>query len=117
MTKLISPLNGSLQTIHTQLQKLFYEKRRQEESEDKICWDDLRSTGEDNTAPNKICFRWETDLPESYFELSETEDFCKPQIIRTKLTSVEVGNLKVNQRYYWRVNGSASYCFYTDGNL
>ena len=117
MTKLLEPLNGSLQTIHTPFQSLFYRERWQEGLEDgeKIDWDHLKSTGENNSSPRKVCFRWETDLNESVLELSETEDFRKPLLIRTERTSAEVGNLKADQKYFWRVNGCESYCFFTDG--
>ena len=115
MTKLISPQNESLQTIHTRFQSLFYRERWQEESAEKIDWDHLKCSGEDRTAPQKVHFRWETEFPESVFELSETEDFRQPRIIRTEQNSVEMGNLKADQQYYWRVNGCVPQSFFTDG--
>ena len=117
MTKLISPRNGSLQTIHTPFQSLFYRERWQEDLEegDKLDWDHLKSTGEDNSSPQKICFQWETELADSAFELSETEDFRNPLLIQTEQKTMEIGNLKADQRYYWRVNGCEPFCFVTDG--
>ena len=115
MTKLIFPQQGSLQTIHTPFQSLFYRERWQEEAEEKIDWDQLRSTGEDHSSPSKICFRWETEEARSVFELSDTEDFRNPMIIQTEQTSVEIGNLKADQKYHWRVNGCEPYHFFTDG--
>ena len=98
MTKLIFPQQGSLQTIHTPFQSLFYRERWQEEAEEQIDWDQLRSTGEDHSSPSKICFRWETEEARSVFELSDTEDFRNPMIIQTEQTSVEIGNLKADQK-------------------
>ncbi len=115
MTKLISPQHGSLQTIHTPFQSLFYRERWQEEAEEKIDWDQLKSTGEDNSSPQKISFQWQTEEEKSVFELSETEDFRKSLAIRTEQKTVEIGNFKADQKYYWRVNGCAPFCFFTDG--
>lgn len=116
MTKLVLPQQDSLQTIHTPFQHLFYLERWQENLEegDKIDWDHLKSTGEDNSSPQKIRFRWETDFAGSVFELSETEDFRNPLVIRTERKTVEIGNLKADQKYFWRVNGSEPYRFFTD---
>lgn len=115
MTELICPRNGSLQTIHTPFQHLFYRERWQEETDEKIDWDFLKSTGEDNSAPRKVCFQWETALPESVFELSETEDFCQSRVIHTEQKCIFLGNLKADQAYFWRVNSSEVFSFTTDG--
>ncbi len=114
MTVLLQPENYSRQSVHTDCQRRFYREKTQDVNND-IDWAHLKKTSVDHTRPQPVLFHWETDEPTSLFELSESRAFYQPRQIHTERKTLAVENLKVEQEYWWRVNGSESRCFVTDG--
>lgn len=114
MTVLRYPESGSIQSTHTPEQREFYQRNRESETTADFEWANLKKESEDKSAPQKIKFVWDTDAAVSVFELSETADFADPIKIQTEETAVYVGNLKIAQTYYWRVNGCEPFSFTTE---
>lgn len=113
MTRLISPQDGAEFDLMTLHQRAFSGQMKK----NIIPTDWLnpeRREGEDYTFPNRPVFLWESDLAEDVFELSDNAEFERPVTVRTCEKSAAVGNLRVGQRYFWRVNGCRARSFTTD---
>ena len=111
VTKLIFPQNHSVQKVLTEKQRYL----KAEGSAGQLDWMNLkRSDGEDDTLPGKVDFSWECEETESLFELAENAAFDGARVIRTQETHISIGNLKMDQAYYWRVNGGEAFSFRTE---
>lgn len=111
MTSLLAPENKARIDLHTACQRSFQGGGEV----GKIDWQNLnRSEGEDCTFPMKVEFSWLTDEAASVFEIAENPEFTDARVIHTKENTVHVGNLKMNTRYFWRVNGSDARTFMTE---
>lgn len=111
MTKLLHPENMAIVELRTDCQKNFTGGQNVGE----IDWMNLkRGEGEDCTFPKKAAFSWESDREGSVFELSENEDFSDAVSMQVAGNSVQIGNLKANQKYFWRVDGCAPHTFSTE---
>ncbi len=115
MTVLQFPCNHSRQSVHTECQHKAYRERTQNPEDEKFDWAHLKKTAEDRTMPRSICFQWEIDAPVSLFELAENRDWQQAKQVRTEEKMLVLENLKAEQAYWWRVNGSEPFCFVTDG--
>ncbi len=117
--KYISPENGAVISLLTEQQRELDAQRRRAVADEEgklpaIDWLNLERSGrEDLTAPKKVEFVWEAD-GEVLFELAEDADFSR--IFCSKTTgagSIAVGNLRIGQDYYWRLNGGEASHFTT----
>lgn len=67
------------------------------------------------TYPNTLKLTWDEQEKTNEFkvEISETENFINAFHLFTNESFCEITNLKVNQKYYWRVNSGNTHCFQT----
>ncbi len=114
-TRLIAPQNGAAVALQTDIQKQFHARTMREETLQPQDWLALtRSQDQDHTFPCKVHFSWETEELASVFEISQNEDFANGKKIKTAEKELALGNLYAGWTYYWRVNGSQSFCFHTE---
>lgn len=111
MIRLLSPRNGETVFLLTEKQRRF----RSQGCAGGLDWLNLQcSEGEDCSLPVKVEFIWEGGNGEYLFELSENVEFHGARMIRTNEKNVRVGNLKMNQQYFWRVDGAEACSFRTE---
>ena len=114
MTVLLTPVNGSVETLHTAIQKEFYGRNRESEQTADFEWANLKMEEEDHSAPREIFFSWSTKEAVSVLELAETADFKDALRVEVAGQDTYIDNLKIGQKYFWRVNGSEPWCFTTE---
>lgn len=114
MTSLLYPKNRAEVTLQTAEQSGFRRRSRTGNASAPFDWLNLQRSGEDCSVPPRAEFYWETDRALSRFSLSECPDFTGAYVRQTTETSLTVGNLKVGQTYYWKVNDSEVFTFTTD---
>lgn len=112
MIKLIYPINNTVVSLATDIQRNFLATDRDVAAE-VIDWLNLkRREGADASFPLPVVFKWEAD-GESVLEISETPDFA--DVLRYRATNAaSVYNLKAQTRYYWRVDNSETQTFETE---
>lgn len=118
MAGLLQPADGASVTLASDKQQAFTKLRLEKpvdgEALPPVDWLHLERSGkEDLTAPEKVEFTWESDGV-SVFELAEDAEFL--HVVKTAEilgNGIRVGNLKIAQTYYWRVNGSMPFRFTT----
>ncbi len=111
MIKLIRPVEGETVELLTEHQRAFSARG----DVAPIDWLNLkRSSGEDCTFPKKAEFLWEGEAEQAVLEISERADFAGAWKIPAQGGRAAVGNLKMNTRYFWRVNGSEARSFTTE---
>lgn len=115
MTRLLSPANGDILPVFNNQQREFSRGDQVPQDYGDFLWYALeRKKDTDYTWPERVLFRWESDCPESVLELSETPDFSKVRTVNAVGNEILLNNFKVNQKYYWRVNGCEAGWFTTE---
>ncbi len=117
MTKLISPAQNSTQLLLTDRQREFIALYNRNIRPDTIRWLHRGEPALPDYSIEKrgVTFLWETDAPTSVFELSENADFADPVLrITTAESSLNVENLKIAAKYFWRINGCTPSLFFTE---
>jgi len=119
---LLSPTDGSDISLQTPSQKYFLENI--EQFAQNANWRTVVPAAKaDMSAPQPICFSWETDDgAEALFRLSDTEDFS--HVIYEGKGEEHLGtyrlilnNLEVGKKYYWCVGNSRRQSFETTRDL
>ena len=114
---LIYPENHSVIDTHTDIQNQFIDLIEEQGISSALDCLLPRKDGTELTFPKSVRFTWESDGSESYvFELAENDEFSRSYAVRTSDTFLEVVNLKIGQKYYWRVNGGECRTFETKNN-
>ncbi len=109
MVKLIYPENGSVVSLHTDIQKSYislgYENVPEEIRVPK------EFDGTDRSFPEPVVFSWKSEMPEEFvlWEKCSGKIICKT----VALNELAVVNLKINTEYLWTV-GDASGWFRTE---
>jgi len=114
MANAIFPQDGFIFDTHTDIQNTFIEKIHTQSIEAALDW--LRTVKNDTerTYPRPLEFRWENDGSEEYaFELAERADFGDSAVTVTRENTLSVENLKIGQKYFWRVNKGEARSFET----
>lgn len=114
MAILVSPLRGEKVQIQTSVQKEFLKKSNQTNKND-IDWLNLKNSGnEDRTFPKKVTLKWSATTEKSIVELSESADFENCRRYETNKNELEIENLLLGHKYFWRVNNSDVSFFTTE---
>ena len=117
MIELILPENGSLIDTHTETQNTFIRMIKEKGIDEALEWLLPVKDDKECSRPTEIKFEWKCDDAQEYtFELSESDDFALAETIKTKEKFLYVTNLKIGQKYFWRVNGCEPSCFETLDN-
>ena len=106
---LLTPADGETVSVVTDIQREFMRQVREYGGVDNIT---MKIPSGENSHPNWVTLVWETVEKRSVVEVSETPDFADPMTIVTNNQQTLVENLKIDQTYYWRVNGCAPFTFY-----
>lgn len=114
--KLLFPKNGAVVDTHTPYQNTFIEKIRKEGIDRAIEWLEPIKAGREISYPAPTVLEWDSDEPKFTVELSKREDFSEGAVITTTEKSIAVYNLEIGTLYFWRVNGSEPFTFYTENN-
>ena len=102
----IYPKDNLIVDTHTDIQNSFIEKIRSEGIDAACDWLNTVKNGREQSYPKSMNFRWEKDGSDKYvLEVSEDMEFIDPFKIETERNFYSMGNLKIGQKYYWRVNG------------
>lgn len=105
--------SGETVVLHTAVQDEFIQKINQNGINDAIEWLETCDRTRDLTHPNPVKFEWEAEAEHSVFAISEYDDFRDAKIYKTQEEVCVVENLKIGQRYYWRVNRGEVFHFET----
>lgn len=118
MASLIFPEDGYVFDTHTDIQNTFIEKIRTEGTDAALEWLLTVKNNVELSYPRVLSLAWEADGSPSYTaEVSEDADFADPFLtVTTEDTTCEIENLKIGQKYYWRVNGGEARSFSTLAN-
>ncbi len=118
MAKLNYPENDFIFDTHTDIQNTFINKIHEEGTEKAIDWLYTVKNKQECSYPRAIELSWETDGSAAYIlEISENEDFSVSTCIKTNENVYFLDNLKIGQKYFWRVNGGEGRCFTTLLNI
>ena len=117
MTTLIYPLNEAIVDTYTDIQNEFIDLIRRDGITAALDWLLPKKDGTELSFPEPIRFSWEGAEDGGYtFEISENEDFSSSYREKTADPFFVMTNLKIGQRYYWRVNGEDYRTFVTRDN-
>ncbi|MBE6542470.1 MAG: hypothetical protein E7672_08525 [Ruminococcaceae bacterium] len=117
MKKELHPDNNSVIDTHTDIQNSFINKIRTEGITVALEYLLPIKNGRESSYPATVRLSWIPDGETSYnFEISENEDFSDAFCAVTAEPSFTLTNLKVGQKYYWRVNCGDAYTFETEDN-
>ena len=101
--ELTVPLDNTIVQRHSKLSRLFLNKSSDERNA-LMCDQKYRKPLECRYYPIK--FAWNSDSKETFtLQISENPDFKNPIEIKTKKKYYRLQNLKMAQKYYWRVLG------------
>lgn len=115
MTKLITPIKGSIIAISNNLQRKYINEDEHDFNHDMINWaHSERYKEQDDTFPQLNLFQWESDGGEAEIEIAEHMDFTETRKIKVTGSSVYLHNFKAAAVYYWRVNGCEPALFRTE---
>lgn len=99
--------------LHTKIQDTFIKKVRQSGIDEALEWLGNCKNTQNESWPAPVKLQWDTESGDAVLEISEYMDFHNAQICKTQGGSCEVNNLKIGQKYYWRVNKGEVFCFET----
>ena len=117
MCKPIFPPEGYLFDTHTDVQNGFIKRIRLCGTENANEWIAPYKAKGELSYPRKLRFQWEADGSDVYkVEISESQSFSSAFVTQTKNTTIFIGNLKIGQRYFWRINGGKTSSFSTVDN-
>lgn len=118
MCKLIFPHDNYIFDTHTQIQNKFIDKINNCGTDEALEWLKTVKCNNECSYPQALSFSWEdTGDTEYIFELSRFTDFSDSYKVTCTKPFLSVCNLRVGEKYFWRVNGSESKCFYTADNI
>lgn len=117
MVKLEFPRDGCTVDTHTALQNAFIKLIHESGITAALDWLLSQKCEVELSRPKQIRFAWAKDGSKQYhFELAEDEEFLTAISATTDQASYECTNLKIGQRYFWRVNGCWPFSFDTADN-
>jgi hypothetical protein len=117
MIELILPQKGSVLDTHTETQNKFIRMIKEKGIDEALEWLLPVKDDKECSHPVEIKFEWTCDDAQEFtFELSERDDFALAETIKTKENFLYVTNLKIGQKYFWRVNGCEPSFFETLDN-
>jgi len=99
--------------LHTKIQDTFIKKVRQSGIDEALEWLGNCKNTQNESWPAPVKLQWDTESGDAVLEISEYMDFHNTQICKTQGGSCEINNLKIGQKYYWRVNKGEVFCFET----
>ena len=115
--KLIYPPEGFVFDTHTHMQNEFIEKITSVGIDDALKWLEGVKGNLECSYPEVLTFSWEGGaFCEYVFELSQNEDFVDSYSIKCNEPSCSISNLKVGEKYFWRVNNGKPNSFCTKNN-
>ena len=97
-------------------QRTFIDKARAEGTVAALGWLKSEQGDRDFSCSEKLIFKFDSVEGALLLELSENEDFSDATSYKCADGRCEVKNLKVGQKYYWRVNGKDIHFFTTAPN-
>lgn len=113
MTELLTPHNGEVISLHTELQDSYIKRIKETGIESANEWLLNYKDDRDQSHPVPVEFQWNTEAEESIFEIAEDETFANARGFCIREKSCEIETLKGGTRYYWRVNGCTPFVFET----
>ena len=113
---LIEPINNSVVDVYTDVQKEFINLIKEKGSTCALDWLFAIKNGRELSYPAPVRLSWKENGDRYLLEISETENFFEPYIVKTDKPFYDVENLKIGQTYYWRVNGCDAFSFKTSSN-
>ena len=114
---LIYPNDHSIIDTHTDIQNGFIDLIHERGIAAALDWLTPQKGDNELSFPKSVRFTWAPEGVEPYvFELAENNTFSPSYTVRTADTFLEVTNLKIGQKYYWRVNGGNYRTFETKDN-
>lgn len=115
MARLISPEDGFVFDTHTDIQNTFIQKIHAEGIDAALEWLLGVKNDIERTYPRTLSLKWADDGAAIHtVEVSETDDFADPFIsVTVSGTECEIENLKIGQKYFWRVDGGEMRTFTT----
>ncbi|MBO5889760.1 MAG: hypothetical protein J6Q58_06455, partial [Clostridia bacterium] len=115
---LIEPLSDSVVETYTDIQKEFINLIQEKGIDSAIEWLAPMKNGKELSHPISVRLAWSSHNAIPYIlEISENKDFNAPYVVQTNNPFFILDNLKVGQKYYWRVNNSEVFSFKTANNL
>ena len=121
---LISPKNNEILSLISELHQKFFEDGGNKYSGlESFDYMNLYAAGIDNSFPEGIEFKWETELTSVYILLSNNQDMLESKKILVNGNSFKLYNLIPDTKYYWQVIStdntcfSEIFCFETNENL
>ena len=117
MISLIYPPSGAVIDTHTDIQNKFIDFIKTQGISAALEWLLPQKDGSELSFPNSVRFEWsDTNAREYIFEISEDKDFTTSYTSRTEAPFFVMTNLKIGQKYYWRINGGIYDTFETLDN-
>ena len=117
MTRPVFPKNGGSVDTHTDVQNECIRRISEEGTDKALNWMLPVKNGTELSRPRSVVLEWSTDLLPPYnIELSEEENMRSPLTRYTDAPRLELTNLKVGQKYFWRINGGEVWSFSTEDN-
>lgn len=118
MSNLVFPPEGFVFDTHTSVQNEFIKRINFSGIDDALLWLETVKGDTECSYPETLTFRWEDSLCNEYiFEISENDEITDSYKVRCLKPSCDITNLKVGQKYFWRVNGGKIHSFLTENNL
>lgn len=114
MTELISPENGRVLDLFTDIQNGFISCINSIGTEKALEWLLKVKNDTERTYPEEVKFQWKSDDEVFRFELSKSKTFEESVIVNTNESFCSIGNLENGTEYFWRINGSAPFTFTTE---
>ncbi len=112
----ISPNEGQTVCLHTDMQTEFLLCNGNKGKNVSVDYLNLIKQREERTFPNPVTVKWYTESGNSentFLHLCERDDFSEYKTYRAAFNEVQLVNLKLGQRYFWRVceeeNGKVSF--------
>ena len=117
MTRSVFPPDGERVDTHTDLQNEFISRIAASGTDRALDWLIPLKNGAELSRPRPVILSLPSDSEPPYrIEISGSESMSDPLIILSSTAKTEVTNLKVGQKYYWRVNGAEVRSFTTENN-
>lgn len=115
MTELLTPHNGEVISLHTELQDSYIKRIKETGIESANEWLLNCKDDRDQSYPVPVIFQWKTAVENSVFEIAEDETFANARRFYTSEKSCKIETLKAGTTYYWSVNGCTPFVFETAG--
>lgn len=117
MQTIFYPSEHRVVDTHTEIQNRYIKLVEEQGTDAANKWIVSVSGGFESSYPAQIRFEWENDgTAENYFEISESESFSEVFSEKNADSFFVITNLKVGQKYYYRINGGAVCTFETKDN-